>query len=46
MLTYRRNIVIFDVLNTLIAIIIFIVLFSVLNMEIIVSGILALLIYI
>lgn len=46
MLTYRRNIVIFDVLNTLIAIIIFIVLFSVLNMEIIFSGILALLIYI
>lgn len=46
MLTYRRNIVIFDILNTLIGIIIFIFLFSVLKMEIIVSGILALLIYI
>ena len=46
MLIYRKNIIRFDILNTLLGIIIFIVLFSVLKMEIIISGVLALLIYI
>ena len=46
MLAYRKNIIRFDVLNTIVAIIIFVLLFSVLNIQIIVSGILALLIYI
>lgn len=46
MLIYRKNIIRFDILNTLLGIIIFIVLFAVLKMEIIISGVLALLIYI
>ncbi len=46
MLIYRKNIIRFDILNTLLGIIIFIVLFVVLKMEIIISGVLALLIYI
>ncbi len=46
MLTYRRNIVIFDILNTLFGILVFFILFSVLKIEIIISGILAILIYI
>ena len=46
MLVYRKNIIIFDIINTIVAIIIFILLFSVLNIEIIISGILAILIYI
>ena len=46
MLVYRKNIIRFDIINTIVAIIIFILLFSVLNIEIIISGILAILIYI
>lgn len=46
MLIYIKNIIRFDILNTLLGIIIFIVLFAVLKMEIIISGVLALLIYI
>ena len=46
MLIYRKNIIRFDILNTLLGIIIFIVLFAVLKKEIIISGVLALLIYI
>ena len=46
MLIYRRNIIRFDILNTLAAIIIFILLFTVLNINIIISGILAIFIYI
>ena len=46
MLAYRKNIMRFDILNTIAAIIIFIILFSVLNIHIIVSGILAVFIYI
>lgn len=46
MLIYRKNIIRFDILNTLLGIIIFIVQFAVLKMEIIISGVLALLIYI
>ena len=46
MLVYRKNIIRFDIINTIVTIIIFILLFSVLNIEIIISGILAILIYI
>lgn len=46
MLIYRKNIIRFDILNTLIAIIIFILLFTILEINIIISGILAMLIYI
>lgn len=46
MLIYRKNIILFDILNTIISIIIFIFLYSILNIQIIVSGILAIFVYI
>ena len=46
MLIYKRNIIRFDILNTLAAIIIFVILYSLLNIPIILSGVLAILIYI
>ena len=46
MLLYRKNIIRFDILNTIATIIIFIILFSILNIQIIISGVLAVLIYI
>ena len=46
MLAYRKNIILFDILNTIIAIVIFVLLFSIMNIPIIISGILAILIYI
>ncbi len=46
MLIYKKNIIRFDILNTIVSIIIFILLLTVLNINIIISGILAMLIYI
>lgn len=46
MLIHRKNIILFDILNTIISIIIFIFLYSILNIQIIVSGILAIFVYI
>ena len=46
MLVYKKNILKFDILNTIFAIIIFFILYLAMNIQIIISGILAILIYI